>query len=165
MRASVTFTMLLLFVSACSYLQHVQQNAATIEFERQEDNGSVNILPCTLVVSDHQRVTLIGGQHATVSVSPGKVWIEAFSPDPYSPHFSAKAWRSTRISFQVGRGERVRFSVEPEAAGSTYIGGWFIRAPNTAPEPTDSAVSAFRWSRRLITSSFAGGSAFYIRQL
>jgi hypothetical protein len=140
MRASIIFTILLPIVSGCSHLQPVHQDAATIEFDRPENNGSVNILPCTLVLSDQQRVTLIGGQHATVSISPSKLWVEAFSPDPYSPDSSSTAWHSSRIRFHLGSGERVRFSIEPRAEGSTYIGGWTIHhAPNTALEPTPTA--------------------------
>ena len=126
MSASVIFTVLLVVVSGCSHLQPVHQDAATIEFDRPEDNGSVNILPCTLVISDRQRVTLIGGQHATVAIPPGKLWVEAFSSDPYSLHSSAEAWRSTRITFHIGSGERIQFCIEPRAEGSTYIGGWII---------------------------------------
>jgi len=42
-----------LFASGCSHLRPARDGVASIEFERQEDNGSVNIVPCTLVLSDH----------------------------------------------------------------------------------------------------------------
>lgn len=136
MRESVIFGISMLIVSGCSCLPPIRQGVATLEFERQEDNGSVNIVPCTLVLSDHQRATLVGGQHATVAVTPGNFWVEAFSPDSYSSHYNAETWRSARVRFRVESGERIRFSIAPKAEGSTYSGGWIIEYLS----PTDSKL-------------------------
>jgi len=130
MKALVTLGVLLLLVSGCSHLRPVHDGVATIEFERQEDNGLVNIVPCTLVLSDHQTITLGGGERASLSVSAGSFHITAFSIDPYSPHFDERAWRSPRTTFQLASGETLRVFVEPASSGSTYNGGWTIRAAN-----------------------------------
>ena len=132
MRASVIFGLLVMFLtcSGCSHLQRTRGDMAVVEFERQEDNGSVNIVPCNLVLSDHQRVTLNAGERAVVLVSPGSFYVTAFSVDPYSPHSDATAWRSPRTRFEVVSGEPLRVSVEPVASGSTYTGGWLIQAAN-----------------------------------
>ena len=136
MKASVIFGLLLMFLacSGCSHLQGVHEDVAVIEFEREEDNGSVNIIPCTIVLSDHQRIKLSGGERAVASVSPGSFYVTAFSVDPYSRHSDATAWRSPRTRFQVASGERLRVSVEPAASGSTYTGGWSIQAANHVPQ-------------------------------
>ena len=128
MRAFVTFGIVLMFVSGCSHFQPAQRGVATIEFERQEDNGSVNIVPCTLVLSDHQKITLRGGERAVVSVRPGTLYVTAFSIDPYSPHSSGRAWRSPRMKFQAVSGESLRVIVEPASSGSKYTDGWTIHA-------------------------------------
>jgi hypothetical protein len=136
MRAPALFGLFVLFLanSGCTHFQPAHVGATVIEFERQEDNGSVNIVPCTLVLSDHQTIILSGGERAAVSVLPGGFYVTAFSVDPYSPHSDAIAWRSPRTRFQVASGERLRVLVEPTASGSTYTGGWIVHAPK-APAP------------------------------
>jgi hypothetical protein len=130
MNALVTFGILSFLVTGCSHLQPAHDGVATIEFERREDNGSVNIVPCTLVFSDHQSITLSGGERAIVSVSAGSFYVTAFSIDPYSPHSDERAWRSPRTRFHVESGERLRVLVEPASSDSTYTGGWMIQAAN-----------------------------------
>ena len=72
MKASAIFGVLgMLCCSSCSHLQRAHDGMGVIEFERQEENGSVNIVPCTLVLSDHRRITLSGGERSVVSVSSG----------------------------------------------------------------------------------------------
>jgi hypothetical protein len=110
-----------------------QTGRASVVIERPENNGSVNILPCTIILSDGQRCTLIGGEHAIISVQSGALCATASSADPYVPPNSGYpvAWHSPRFGFHLGAGERVRLSVEPRSSGSTYIGGWTIsRAAN-----------------------------------
>jgi hypothetical protein len=141
MKASVVFGILvILSCSGCIHLRRAPEGMAVIEVERQEDNGFVNIVPCTLILSDHQQRTLSGGEQTVVSVPSGVFYVEAFSIDPYSPGSDTKAWRSPRTRFHAAHGERLRISVEPAASGSTYTGGWTIRAadkilPETAAEP------------------------------
>lgn len=136
MKAFVTSGVLFLLVSGCSHFQPAQRGVAMVEFERQEDNGSVNIVPCTLVLSDHQKITLGGGGRAAVSVSPGSFYVAAFSIDPYSPHSDERAWHSSRTTFEVASGERLRVVVEPASSGSTYTGGWTIHAAKKSLEAT-----------------------------
>ena len=130
MKAASIFALLVMSLSGsgCAHLRSVDDPIAVIEFERPENNGSMNIVPCTLVLSDRQRLTLSGGERAEVSVSPGNFRDRAFSLDPYTPHSCPAAWRSPRARFHVGRGERFRVVVEPAAVDSTYVGGWTIRA-------------------------------------
>jgi len=108
--------------------QLFQRDAATIEFVRQEDNGSVNIVPCTLILSNNQKVTLSGGDRASLSVAPGNFYVTALSIDPYTPDLSERAWRSPRTKFRVAAKETLRVFVDPASSGSTYTGGWTIHA-------------------------------------
>ena len=162
MKASVVFGLLVTFIpaSGCSHLQPAHDGVAVVEFERQEDNGSVNILPCTVTLSDRQKVTLIGGERAVVSVSPGSFCVTASSADPYSPNSRATAWRSPRTRFQVSVGERLQVQVEPTATGSTYSGGWTIRSANkiTAHEPPLPVSSSDESVHRTLDSLPAPGS-------
>ena len=140
MSAPAIFLGLLLLVSGCSHLP-ADRGVATIEFDRQEDNGSVNILPCTLVLSGGQTVTLGGGERAVVSVQPGTFHVTAFSIDPYTPHSDERAWRSPSVRFHVASGERLRVFVEPASSGSAYTGGWIIHAANKSLQATATAPS------------------------
>jgi hypothetical protein len=128
MKAPVILGVLLLLLSGCSQLQ--PGGVASIEFERQENNGSVNIVPCTLVLSDHQTITLRGGERAIVSLRPGSFYVTAFSIDPYSRQSDQRAWCSSPVRFQASSGERLRVLVEPAFSGSIYNGGWIIHAAN-----------------------------------
>ena len=138
MKVSAIFVLLVMFLitGGCSHLRPSKTDAAVIEFERQEDNGFVNVVPCTLVLSDGHKVTLSGGERAVVSVQPGNLWVTVFSQDPYSPHSSARAWRSSRTALQIERGQKLRVFVEPMAKDSAYIGGWKVRATNGALQAT-----------------------------
>jgi len=142
MKAPAIFLVLLLLVSGCSHLP-ADRGVATIEFDRQEDNGSVNVVPCTLVLSDGQTVTLRGGERAVVSVRSGTFHVTAFSVDPYTPHSDERAWRSPRVRFHTASGERLRVFVEPASSGSTYTGGWVIHAANKSIQAArDGALSS-----------------------
>ena len=152
MKAFVTSGVLLLLLSGCSQLQPAQRGVATVEFERQENNASVNIVPCTLVLSDHQTITLCGGERAVVSVSPGSFYVTAFSIDPYSAHSGARAWRSPRTRFHVASGERLRVFVEPASSGSTYTRGWSIHAPKIAAPNRRLRLGLVPWSLEPLTS-------------
>jgi hypothetical protein len=144
MKASVILGLLVTFLAAsgCSHLEPVHDSVAVIDFERQEDNGFVNIVPCRVVLSDHQKISLSGGERATVSVSPGRIDVIAYSIDPYAPHSRATAWRSPRTTLQISAGERLRVRVAPSATDSTYDGGWVIRAAKPAAGQRRSSLLA-----------------------
>lgn len=129
-------TVLLLIVAlvgaGCSHTKsgsHAQPGQATVEIQRPENNGSVNILPCTISLSDGQSCKLIGAEQMVFSVQSGALWAAASSPDAYASPDSGYpvAWHSRRFRFQLHAGETVRLSVEPRSRGSTYIGGWTIK--------------------------------------
>src|SRR6266581_4839675 len=104
-----------------------QAAPSTIEVQRPENNGSVNIVPCALVFNDGQRVTLSGGEQAVVSIRSGRSWVTAFSVDPYGQKSGdLNRWRSRRFRIHVGKDERLRLSVEPRSKDSAYTGGWII---------------------------------------
>jgi hypothetical protein len=156
MKTYITSLLLLalVFVSvACSHVRagHVSEAAAaTIVVERPENNGSVNILPCTIAFSSGQKITLSGGETATTSVSAGFLWVEASSVDPYHPETTdLGAWRSRRVEIRLRPGEVLRLSVEPKSRGSTYVGGWSIQ--RTACER--SGVDTSRAARLQIKSA------------
>jgi hypothetical protein len=130
--------------SGCSNLDRTHgERVALIEFEREEDNGLVNIVPCRLVLSDRQTITLTGGDRRVVFVLPGEFFVTAFSEDPYSPRRDSAAWRSSRTRFHVGAGQRLRIIVEPAAVDSTYSGGWTIRAANHRVDRTAAGPRRF----------------------
>jgi len=96
---------------------------------------------------------LSGGERAVVLVSRGRFYVAAFSVDPYSPDSDAMAWRSPRTRFQVASAETLRVLVKPAASGSTYTGGWTIRAANkitgaNAGGPRRLAMGT-RWAARV----------------
>jgi hypothetical protein len=136
MKSFATLGALVLLASGCSSMRPAKRGVATMEFERQENNGLVNLVPSTLVLSDHQKVTLSGGERAVVSVSAGSFYVMASSIDPYSPHSGERTWRSPRTRFQVVPGERLRVFVEPAASGSTYCGRWTLRSANQSAAPS-----------------------------
>lgn len=132
-RNSVLFLLLLVFVltgAGCRHphsRRHNEVAPTTVFLERPENNGSVNIVPCTITFSDGQSFELLGGDHVVVTVRPGDLWVIATSPDPYGPDFvDPAAWRSPRFRFHVGRGKTYRLAVEPKSRGSAYTGGWII---------------------------------------
>jgi hypothetical protein len=111
---------------------HSSSRSATVAIERPENNGSINLLPCTLSFSSGQTITLSGGETASVSVPAGPIWVQASSTDLYHPEDAdPKAWRSGRVKICLQPGGTARLSVEPSSKGSTYVGGWTIgRAAN-----------------------------------
>lgn len=132
---SALFVVLVCLGGACSHTRSEHGSAgvpATIVVQRPENNGSVNILRCTVIFSSGQSIGLSGGEAATLSVPAGSVWMEASSFDLYHPeNADPRAWRSGRVRVCLGPGEVVRLSVEPKSKGSTYVGGWTIeRAAN-----------------------------------
>ena len=102
---------------------------ATVVVERPENEGSVNIVRCTVVFSTGHRIELGGGENTTVTVPAGSVWVEASSIHPYrySEPPNPRAWLSRRMNMRLRPGEVVRLLVEPRSRGSTYIGGWTIK--------------------------------------
>lgn len=115
----------------CAHVTTGQQGGtamATVRVDRPEDNGSVNIVPCVIVLNDGQTCALSGGDSVMISVQPGRLWLAASSLNPYSSPDSGypTAWRSHRFHFHVARGEVIRISVEPKSRNSTYVGGWTL---------------------------------------
>ena len=96
-----------------------------VEIERPENNGLVNIVLCTVTISDGQTRILSGGDQAVVSVRSGTFWVMASSGNPYP--YGSKEWRSPRVKLHANPGETLRLSVWPRSRGSTYVGGWNIR--------------------------------------
>jgi hypothetical protein len=130
MHGYIRLFMILLVSSGCVHSRSATDAVATIEFERREDNGSVNIVPCTLSLSDDQKVTLSGGEKRVVFVSAGSFYLTAASIDPYAPHSEAAAWNSRRMRFRVRKGEHLRLLFAPTSTCSTYVGGWTIQVNN-----------------------------------
>jgi hypothetical protein len=129
--AAVSLLFILLCLGgACSHTHSEHESAgitATIVVERPENNGSVNLVRCAIVLSTGQRAELGGGETATLTVPPGSLWLEVSSFDIYQPdNPDPKAWRSRRMTMHLKPGEVVRLSVEPNSRDSTYVGGWTI---------------------------------------
>lgn len=130
MRVSGISILLLVFALAgagCACTHSLERAPTSVEVERPENNGSVNILPCTIIFSDGQKRILNGGDRVVLPVRPGALWVTAFSPDPYrTDSTDSTAWRSSRFTFRVNPGETLRLSVEPKSKDSAYVGGWII---------------------------------------
>jgi hypothetical protein len=117
---------------------------ANIEVDRPENNGAVNILPCTLVFGDGQKCILSGGDHAVMTVRCGTLWVAASSPNPYPYSDCPAVWRSPRFRLHVGPGETIHLSVDPKSKGSYYSGGWTIkRAATDVPDSCNQAWTPF----------------------
>ena len=131
-RAAIVLSLLLLVSPGCQHPGSGQQSEvqpANVEIERPESSGSVNVLLCTIMFSDQQTCTLLGGEHAMVPVRPGTMWLAASSPDPYAAPDSGYpvAWRSRRFRFHVIACQTLHVTVQPRSKGNTYVGGWAIK--------------------------------------
>jgi hypothetical protein len=142
MKSYIASGALLLLLCGCSHFDSAQRGVATIEFDRQEDNDPVNNMACTLVLSDNQRIILVGGERAVASVLPGSFYVTAFSVAPNNPDSYEKAWRSPRVTFKVVSGERLHVIVAPAASGSTCTGGWTIHATDKTLQATATPAAA-----------------------
>src|SRR5258707_5959942 len=129
MRALYISILLLMFAITGAGCLHTHSGDSTyvvpasIEIKRPENNGSINILPCTISFSDGQKCELSGGERKVVSVRSGALWAAASSPDPYRlAATDSPAWRFAVFRFNIRPGETLRLSVEPKPKKSTHVG-------------------------------------------
>jgi hypothetical protein len=130
MKSYIASGALLLLLCGCAHVDPAQRGVATIEFDRTDDNGPLNNVACTLVLSDNQRIILVNGEQAVATVAPGSFYVLAFSNDPNVPQSDERVWRLPRVTFKVASGERLHIIVEPASSGPTHAGGWTIHAAN-----------------------------------
>jgi len=100
--------------------------SAQICVERPGDNGSLNIRPADILISDGPTLTLLGEQASCAYVRPGRYTLWAQSRDPYDPGSTNEtAWKSISVSLSVGANEVSRFEVC--RAGAEY--NWKVQRP------------------------------------
>ncbi len=113
---------------AAAYKPTQKDLSSQICIERPENNGSVNITASHVVFSNHQELTLIGGQAACLFVAAGVYFFVVQSINPYDPESTnSQAWISQEMKVQAKRGGVGIFEVEPKSEGAAYVGGWIVR--------------------------------------
>jgi hypothetical protein len=100
---------------------------AQLCFQRQENNGSINILPSCIQISDY-KVPLLGGQSICLSVENGSTEAFVSSTVPYNPASKDnQACKSARLKLDLRAGDKRLFTVEPKSEHSAYVCGWNLR--------------------------------------
>ena len=133
MRLGIAFFILAVSVAsstwAVAYKPRQTDLSSQICIERPESSGIVNIVPANVVFSNHQKLSLSGGQAACIFVAGGVYSFVVQSPDPYNPESTnPKAWTSEEIKARVKTGKVIAFEVLPKSEGATYVGGWIVES-------------------------------------
>lgn len=103
---------------------------ARVCVRRYEDGGALNLLEASVVLSDQQTISLVGGQAGCAYVLPGShsVFVQSRSPDDPSSQ-DPKAWRSETIRFDLKDGQTVEFAVCGGTAGGGHAYDTWVIQP------------------------------------
>jgi len=122
---------LAILLAGCATRPHIdEQPTAQILIERPENNGFINIFPCTVKFSSGKAIALRGGENATLFVKAGTYDLIASSPNPYPSATKISDWKPGSLKITITNSEVIRIIVEPKSEGSTYTGGWVLTASN-----------------------------------
>ncbi len=122
----------LVLMNGCVCQSHIPQSQAIAQIliERPEDNGLINIFPCTVELNIGQKIVLNGGQANSFSVKSGTYFLKASSLNPY-PHATRDSdWKSDSLKIVVVNSQVIKIIVAPKSEGSSYIGGWILTFNN-----------------------------------
>jgi hypothetical protein len=121
-----------ILLDGCANKPHVLQNksAAQILIERPENNGFINICPCTVKLNVGPKIVLIGRQTNSFSVQPGTYFLKVSSSNPYSDATKDSDWKSNPLKITVTNSQVIKIIVEPKSEGSAYTGGWVLTVAN-----------------------------------
>jgi hypothetical protein len=121
----------LILLNGCAG-QHVSQNrsASHILIERPENNGFINIFPCTVKISSGKETVLHGGENESLFVRTGTCFLMASSSNPYPKATNNSDWKSNLLKITVANLQVIKIIVEPNSEGSSYSGGWVLSVGN-----------------------------------
>ena len=115
---------ILFLASASGCAAPPRRPQAEIYIERPENNGDINIYPCTVKISCGQTNVLVGGEDGLFVVDPGTYYLTAASSNPYPATTEDSAWAPHPFEITITNSQVMRISVEPKNNGRSYIGGW-----------------------------------------
>src|SRR5215469_7277679 len=94
--------------------QSWQGDRAQLCFDRDEDNGRMNIHESWIHVSPNYQVPLIGGQAVCVFVDPGSANVRVTSTIPYHPESrDREACKSRIIKLELAPNDYRVFAISP----------------------------------------------------
>jgi hypothetical protein len=122
----IKFVAILFLISAngCASQSPASQNNCKILIERSENNGFINIVPCTIKCSSGHKAVLRGGENDLFIVEPGKYSLTATSANPYPAAAKDSDWESGPVEVTVANSQVMKIVVEPKSENSVYVGGW-----------------------------------------
>jgi len=121
----------LILLNGCIIQSHSdKQPTAKIFIERPENNGSINIVPCTVKLNTGEEIILSGGQTNSFFVKAGTYFLIASSVNPYELSSKNSAWKSNRLKISIADSQMVKIILEPKSEESTYIGDWILTFNN-----------------------------------
>jgi hypothetical protein len=128
----LTLLFSLVLLNGCANQPHVLQNksAAQILIERPENNGFINIFPCTVKISAGKKIALHGGENESLFVKTGTYFLMASSLNPYPDATKNSDWKSSPLKITVTNSQVIKIIIEPKSEGSTYTGGWVLTVSN-----------------------------------
>jgi hypothetical protein len=128
----ITLISSLILLSGCVHQPQIPQNQspAKISIERPEDNGFINICPCTVKLNIGQKIVLSGGQTNSFSVKSGTYFLKVSSLNPYPDATKDSDWKSNPLKITITNSQAIKIIVEPKSEGSAYVGGWTLTVKN-----------------------------------
>jgi hypothetical protein len=104
----------------------IPTSAVEICVERPEENGSVNIVPVTVLVAGSSRLTLLGGEAGCLFLTDGTWTISLSFPYPYDLR-RPRVWTTPARSFESEPGSVVRFELCEAANQRVNDPAWAVR--------------------------------------
>jgi hypothetical protein len=117
-------------------------NPAQICVERFEDEGVINIVPVTVIISQNSKITLVGGEAACLVLPGGPESISLSFPYPYDDHQTPQMWTTAARNFEVKGGSVVSFELceaadqqvnDPHWAANGWHNMWLLRQVGESP--------------------------------
>lgn len=102
-----------------------------IVFVRQESNGSLNIHPCSITCNNWERLTLKGGEAASIFLKKGEYEFQAFSSEPYEKDSDPTSCRSASLVVKIETGKKLFVEVIPKSAEGEIRFHWIIKEKNS----------------------------------
>ena len=119
--------MFLISATGCTSQSPALQNNCKIFIYRPENNGFINIVPCTVKCSSGRKAVLHGGENDIFVLEPGKYSLTVTSANPYPEAKKDTDWESSPVEITVTNAQVMRIVVEPKSEGSAYVGGWVLQ--------------------------------------
>ena len=105
-----------------------------VVFLRQESNGSLNILPCSITCNMWERLTIYGGEAASLYLREGEYEFQAYSPEPYQKESDPTSCRSAALKVKITKGRRSFVDVAPQPAEGKLRFHWLLKKRNANPQ-------------------------------